>query len=396
MEPKFSFEGEQEKAEFNVDQVVEQAKQFKNPDVKIAFVAAVYYENYRPGVFFDLLKKDGELARVITILAANPRGETIEEILANMPDEIPSDVLDENREKEWNKLFDLYKQRGLTALFKFIDETRVEKKEDQRNFAGIFAYEHTYVDGKLNVSIHVGKSEAIQDKGSNFSLEKSLESLVDVLVERKLYPNEITAESWLMDHEALRKRMGFEKISEKKHENHEPTLSSQLWGQLIDKNGDIKESEVAYLFEHKEPRYHNVLAAISIEELFKRYGKKYYGQELEFEDRGKLEEQLTEYDAISDEVRNEVRESFDQLSFEEVKAAYTRLPYFSEFMETGKADVILNFLQKAKNNGWTFDELRERAKGEDLNIDKDFKKFRQDKMQHLIKKQIIKIPDYSN
>ena len=112
----------------------------------------------------------------------------------------------------------------------------------------------------------------ILEKEAEFehSLKESLRLLAEHFSKLEIVPNRILVKSWLMGNDALRKKIGFKKISE---QDFDSKRGSEIWGQFIDKDGNLKRKELEFLFKNNHLRYKLTKAGLPFEEFIQKYGK---------------------------------------------------------------------------------------------------------------------------
>ncbi len=251
--------------EKNVSFFLESEKHFTEWKAKIDFVALSHYLDTTSFTIEDFL----ESRRFQEFILLELGLESLEDN-------------DEAIKKAKEELLTLYKEKGVLGFSTYLfEELRKRYKRERKSENPVFGkieYENGY--------IHFNEQE------KEVTLQESFAQLCDFLIQQKILPKEIRAESWLMDVDALRERIHFHKdekvvllskqteLAEKNKNPDELIFGPALWGQILDSRGNYKEKELHYLIENKTLRYGIRDAYIPIKELFDHYGKKYKGREI--------------------------------------------------------------------------------------------------------------------
>ena len=354
--------------EKQIDNLLEQEKEFLNWKDKVKFTSLSFFES-KIG-FSDFLENDDSLVydyeRILSEKNIFFEDERFVEELGKLKEEI----------------LDFYNKHDLLETYKKYFSFRInEIPENQNN-----KIEHHYF-GAIELDnknyIHFNKQG---NERQHFNLEESFALLCDYLAEQDIVPSEIHAESWLMD-TSIRERIGFEKISYVEFNREDGNLGLGLWGQFVDEQGNLKEKELKYLFENNKPRYKLTTAKISFENLIKRYGQKYIGQTFETLDQEDYIKEKEKIEKETKEIGKYLREDLKEKGFEDFYNFVEYKNIWAEFIHTAEGkrllEIIKFFSEEMNNRACSFKDLRNYCKAEIAevqkikteNFDKEVEKF---------------------
>jgi len=260
---------------------------------------------------------------------------------------------------------------------------KVIRENNKRSKVGLFEYELTesaryvlteYGFSELSefVQIHFPALYKNPSSSGNLSeLKKSLEDLAVIIVDSFPQIEGIVGKSWLMD-SVLAERLGF-KILEKRKE----LRKTSIWGQLIDKGGQINKAVLEKFLKTNELPYKDALGIIKVEDFLKRY--------LPADRRGKiaLQKLKAEADIEYENVKKfsqEFKLKFDDLTEDQLESYLRQNKILSDWLETTDGALFLGLLKEAKRTNMNMQEFFKNKKIETENIDKSLKKFIKSKM----------------
>ena len=273
----------------------------------------------------------------------------------------------------------IYKKNDLVYVVQLmhkidLDDRNRESEREQENTPMYFG--RISFDGK---SIHVNKEK--KENNSQLTLEASFSLLAEYLSKLEIVPSRILAKSWLMGNEALRKRIGFEKI--KKYDFDPVFQRSELWGQFVDDDGNIKRKELEYLFKNNEPHYKLTKAEISFENFMQKYGNQFLDREftMEYDFSDEQEEILEKNKRILD---NYFAKNFNNGNwFNGFLKIARNLPLYDTILKTDKGELFLNKISELEKRASSLDELKiELGK---IKNDLDFSNFFTEKKEEFLR-----------
>lgn len=206
-------------------------------------------------------------------------------------------------------------------------------------------------------SIHFDKFR--DQEGQNMDITDSFSAIIDFYDEQGVYPEKITADSWLMGRESLRNSLGFHVVKEYDFNTNE--LGPKVLGQCIDNKGEMKPSYVEYLFKNNELPYKQTLAEISIEDFLNKYGKK------ENQDKKIFIQDDTTYLIQKDlssrkfeDFRKYFNENMHVASFDNIQEELFKIPAWEIFKDHTDAkiflDIIKNIIREVQVQGTQLDD----------------------------------------
>lgn len=266
---------------------------------------------------------------------------------AHMSENQPEIVDFLNKESEARELLSKkYKELGIddfTLWFIDLFNEMQEITKQRQDYEPVISHQYFgAISLDSNHSIHFDKFRDQENEQMNTA--ESLSSIVDFYNRKGIFPEKITAESWLMGRDSLRDSLGFKKVEE--YDFTSDDLDPRVLGQCIDGDGNLKEKYIKYFFEKNELPYKRTKAEISIEDFILKYGsKKYESKIILIEDNS---EYIKEKDASlkqSETFSNYFQEHINSASFEEIQAELFKIPAWQIFKDHQDAEKFFEIIR---------------------------------------------------
>lgn len=178
------------------------------------------------------------------------------------------------------------------------------------------------------------KDDSVVNIFSKDSLAKTAEIIIEKYSEVRL----LLANSWLVDNNAIRERIGFVAYDQVDC----PVNNPGFWGQFIDQNGNINEKRAKTFLDTGVPEFYLTKGFIKTEDFLKKY--------LPEDKRGiiDLKELNPEYDKNFNEMVDTIFNRWNECTISDIDNFFNTNKYFREFVDKKYGQEFVEYIKEAK------------------------------------------------